>query len=1101
MNKKEVYQSHLYEVLVQLLKEKFFAKGNHPFQKRILVLPDSSFKEKLFFQLTKQGRKCVLFNVSCFDVFEAVQELSSFVVEKKLTFPTVSVLGLHLESVIHEVLSDPDFFETDALSPLKDYIANKGKKEISAFANKLSSIFFQYGIYGGEFLSEFLVKDSWQKILFEKVFSSWNYPYELITPREWDKSRSSDESRGEIHLFHFSNMPHVFHQFFDKLSLHFDIIYYDLCLSEYQITELKSAKEKLHLLSRAKKMEVSAANERDLQKSLQNENFLLAEFGRMGREKNLFFEDLEYDIHSFFPKISTAEKNLLESLQEDLLYANSEHESKYMLRGSDTSFQIHSAPSYLREVESLYTTLVNLCSKKLEIQPCDIAVYAPDMSVYAPYIKMIFQNAESPFQIHFDERSLVEESSFLQAAIHFLSLEKSSFEKDEILHLFSLEPFRAALSITREESETFCKWMSDSNVRWGFDVAHREEFSKEKGGTHSLGSFSYSFEHLLYSLCVTDVDGFVDANDLRFYPLMHMPFSKASLLGKGVEFCQKLRRDLISFREDKTLAEWTLHLQSLCSTYFKVNDQEQTEVVASGKLHQAFEKLRELAKKVPNFRYPYSSIKKYLLDFLQKQTVDGQTSYQSISFSSIDNSIFTSNTVHALLGMSETSFPRKDAPSSLDLMQNLPQRDYIPSKIDEDRYTLLQLMHLTKEHLLVFYSNRNPADGAEQSFSPLWKEIFQHIKKKVMHASSLEEMIFVDHPSFGFDQKYFASDAKTKSFSSRMFRAASAYYNKMQEETVSFIPPCSSETSLLLENKTDEYIHISIAKLRKLARNPFQFYCNETLGIYLEEETKGDFQGEFILSPLQKAILSRSDEDQKDNASFIAQIKGEVPSGKYFDIAKEKIDIENELIHSNLKKFGLDASQLSTISLSNSCECTSIVSPNHYMMPAMHVPLSSGAIAIIEGTLSGVSPKGLCTYQKGGLDGAVQNLPSYLIYLNLKDSPIGIKPDMIFLKDGKQKMITLNNPHKQLQKYLEYYLLATSNPSPFYPSFAKSFFQGDEKELQKVMKQMLAESSFSLSDPYVKLAFSRNYDAKAIYEIWSPYLKNSIGSEVQKVFV
>ena len=139
-------------------------------------------------------------------------------------------------------------------------------------------------------------------------------------------------------------------------------------------------------------------------------NRLLAAMGALGRD---FFEmvvDLDCDIHEQFEE--PGELSVLTGIQSDILHLrdrevahgggarkrfisgivhclNPTPQPVTMLPG-DTSIQVHSCHSPMREIEVLHDNLLAMFEEDPDLMPKDIIVMTPDMDTYAPYIQAVF---------------------------------------------------------------------------------------------------------------------------------------------------------------------------------------------------------------------------------------------------------------------------------------------------------------------------------------------------------------------------------------------------------------------------------------------------------------------------------------------------------------------------------------------------------------------------------------------------------------------------------------------------------------------------------------------------------------------------------------
>jgi len=86
------------------------------------------------------------------------------------------------------------------------------------------------------------------------------------------------------------------------------------------------------------------------------------------------------------------EETLLSSIQTDMLHLRGvgTDVTRQTLSPDDSSIQIHSCHSPLREVEVLYDSMLRFFETYEGLEPRDILVLTPDIETYAPYISAVF---------------------------------------------------------------------------------------------------------------------------------------------------------------------------------------------------------------------------------------------------------------------------------------------------------------------------------------------------------------------------------------------------------------------------------------------------------------------------------------------------------------------------------------------------------------------------------------------------------------------------------------------------------------------------------------------------------------------------------------
>lgn len=782
MRKKPIVTlSNSVESLVHLLGERLFLKEQNPFQKKIVFLPDLSLKNYLMASFVSDEKLDVVLGIDFIELGFGLQTLFKLCAKKKLLFPSFDLLTLQLEALI----------DTPGLAP------------------KLAIEFLKYGKYGGPFLKKWS-GDSWQKKLWDQVFSKWNYPYQLL-----ETPLNKADQKIEIHLFNFPFLPKLYHLFFERLAQYFPIYYYQFSPCQEFWSDTVTDYEKMHLLEKDKQLSLY----------LDQGHPILSNLGKMGRESFRILEEEDFTFDEHY--VSPVSSSYLSCLQTDILNFKNTNPKK------DGSLLLFPATTKLREVEILYTKLL-----QLNIKPSDIQIFAPDISSYAPLIELVFKSEESPFDFTIYD---LPENPLFQAFFDLLSLDR--FKPADVFKLFSSPYFR---SLSEKETSLLKSWIDQSGVKWGVDKAHRKDLLPNFLDQTESGTWKEAFDALLTNLI------FIPSKSTD-WDLSYLDFSDAEVLGKGITLVESIRADL-DFLKSAHLSgeEWAYHLLVLFNRYF--NAEEET--------FAPFQEKILLLKEVEG-SFSFSSIKRYLMSCLkQKRGMRTTKNLESLTFRSLRPGVISSSKVIALLGMHEGAYPRPYIPSSLNLLGK--ESDYCPAPPDEDRYLFLQVLMSAQENILITYQNLSEEDGKERPPSILIQELDPKVET---------------HPPFPFHHHYFSS---SETYPLRHYEAAQVYYKPKEE--LPFIPEYLHAKPL---PKPQIKETVRLQDLARFAKNPIRFYFNHTLNLYLHYEDNTD--EEFYLSSLQKYKLLQ-EEKSIDNAGE----RGKLPLGRFKEIAEKKIKKEWE---------------------------------------------------------------------------------------------------------------------------------------------------------------------------------------------------------------
>ncbi len=1006
----KIYTSNQLESLADRLCERLYFSKAPLFQRKVVILPHKGLKNELMRYFLDRKNLGIATGVNYYELLSGVHYLYKLAgTNRDLNLPSTSLLALHLE---HEIS------RSDA-PIIQKYLNGKRGMRQERFASALAREFIRNLHYGGEGLRLWLEKEGWQQELWREVFKVWDLPSELI--QDFQPRLQLD-----VHLFHLSHIPPVYFKFFDQLSKHWNVFHYQLSPCQMFWGDICSDSEQVYLQKKTPEDQ-----REEMRAYLGDRNRLLANFGRVGRETLRLLEDHptseEY--------VSSDETTLLERVQQDILEMRNPEASSQ----KDGSIGVHAAHSELREVETVKLIVQNLMQKE-EIPPSEILILAPDISKYAPFLKMSFD--EIPFSV--SDLDVSEQSEFLQGVLHLFSLIDCVWEKDEILKLLSFSSLPFA-----EISE----WIEMGGIRWGYDKTHRLAMGAEDPS--EFGTWSHALKHLLLGLVMTSEGVTFDEHTKAYWPLCSIPFSQAETLGELIEFLRHLRRDLeILEKGAMTLDKWALFLKEITQRCFGTKD------VAAFIFTDELEKLGRLAMFLPEAHYTFSSLRPKLEQALRSKTGTFQShEIEAVRCASFKPGAIFPKKAIILMGMDEESFPRNQTDISLN---EVKKSHFEPTQIDQDRFLFLEALLSTRKFFICSYVNVCEKDGKDKGYSPLIEELFAYLGMD-LHCV---------HPFFHFDRSYFEKNASLHNYSQKDFEMAKRFYQKDRPSDKPFIPELLEQMTFQEEVASEQ--EVTLRSLQNLAKNPIRFYFNEGMGIYLKGMLTEKDEGEFILSDLDKAIFrKRALTRSLDGILDEAELGGKVPLGPFREVAARRVSRE---LGEHLQKEELN------IELKEGCHIPMQLSPEHWIYPPLEI---SGAC--ITGTLQGINENEMWIEGRKTLADVVAVWPLYLVYRMLFEG------DLVCLKDGERINLTREEAKRALEAYLLYYKKAKSLPSPLVPRWSEALLKQDDTALQKAIA-----SSFSrYIDPYLFKLFGEGaYSHEKMYASWAPYLKDTFNSLV-----
>lgn len=1009
------------ESLAHKLKQDVIAASDRPFSKKVIITPSQPIKDYLIGFFAKELG--IVTGIQFLSLKQAINEWL-FYSGKKI--PDSIEVSLALEEIIEHS------WQKDRESKLYSYIASeeesKRSKRIAELSDQLSNIFEEYGTHGLYFLSTWTKKPGWQQTLWNQLFSlhsNW------ICPVEADKFLQTQNRSIFVFGSAFLSLSHL--QILKKIGAFF--YFFSPC--ELFWEDVHTDRERLFLRKKLAQKGISIEKREELNHYDLQAHPLLANWGKLGRAllKNLdFFSLISTELYE-----SKQENSNLQKLQEQILC----FERTEPLILCDSSLQLHSAPTKLREVEALFDTLTMLMQNN-PIALDQIIVLAPDITVYAPYIEMVFANQHLPYTI--ENIPLCAPS-----AAHGFSLLKKiineNFSLNSIYALLDEPLFWTKHGWSVDQSKQIKHWLQKASIR------QEEVNSNWDAGISRL---------LLGIVTLVPIES--------HWPIDALALTDIEIFSNFLHLFASLQKDLLFLRSQKmTIGSYLLYVEALLLKYFDVEN--------DGFLQE----IKQLQKKSQNLSLlrSYESMERIMDRLLKKKTKLQKTQHlRQIHFRSLKEGCIHPAQVIWILGMDEELIPRTHQSSSLsELSQNL-RLDYLPTYAEQDRYLLLEALFAAQKHLLFSYERLDSKDQKSKGFSFLIEELQACVPLQV-----------IDHPNLPFDALYFQKNSFVKKSQKIDYQLAKSYYFPLLQNkpflTQNAIYPAIIST-------------IDVKQLYKLAKNPIQFFCQEVFQIFLDKEEP---DGDFLFSNYQKAIFNR-EARTKPLEMLLAQFEsqGKLPIGLFKDLTLKKLQIEVQQMQEILLLFNLKLDSLFSISLSKECKKTEQLACGNWIAPSIEIPFDNQKIQII-GTLRDLSKKGLVTKAANHLEELINIWPIYLIYLILQPQMHQNHSQLLSLKDGSYFPLQIKDPISSLQKYLGYFFHACQTISPLKNAWAKSLLLGTEKDFEKNLIEDSHPNTTKMQDPYEKWLQRRGFyfESQATWNYWAPMLRDVFSTLIGSV--
>ncbi len=570
-----------------------------------------------------------------------------------------------------------------------------------------------------------------------------------------------------ITIFGISALPPLYLHLFQTLATRMDVFFYYLnpCREywEYIYSEKTIAR-------------IRQQGIREADAYMEQGNPLLASMGTAGRA---FFSLMIESAGGLGQEVFSepAADTLLSALQADILALRDragEGGEKTPVPVSDDSVRIHLCHSPIREIEVLYDRLLDMMNRDPALQPRDVVVMMPDVGVYAPIIRAVFDHPEDealriPYTIADASRGA--ENQICDAFFGILAIDDNRFKASAVMDILAAPAVRRRFGITEPELETIDAWVRDAGICWGLDSTYRKRLGLP--GFHE-NTWAFGLDRLLlgYALPPSRIPG--DGLFADMLPCGGIGESDAVTLGRFVAFIDALRASVELLDGLQPPAVWAGRLEQILSLCFLADDDDAPEL----------QELRDviagdgLAARAAHagFTQPVSMavIRRFLKSEMAAETRPFGFISRGVTFCSLLPMRSIPFDVVCLVGMDDGVYPRDTITPGFDLISAAPRLGD-RSKRHEDRYLFLEALLSARKKFYISYLGQSLKDNTILPPSVLVSELVDVINGGFCDASGgdLLVSIRVIHPLQAFSRRYYTGeDSGLFSYSAENCRAA-----------------------------------------------------------------------------------------------------------------------------------------------------------------------------------------------------------------------------------------------------------------------------------------------------------------------------------------
>ncbi|MEN1925295.1 exodeoxyribonuclease V subunit gamma [Luteimonas qiangzhengi] len=444
---------------------------------------------------------------------------------------------------------------------------------------------------------------------------------------------------------------------------------------------------------------------------------------------------------------------------------------------TDPSLQLHACHTRLRELQVLRDQLRALFDDERfdpPLQPREVAVLAPDIDPYLPYLEAVFggrgeaaSGQAIPYALA--DASPLANEPLAEVFVRLLALPVSRFGLHETLDLLASPALAEANGLDAPAIERLQAWLEAAGARWGLDGAHRAHFDAPEDDAYT---WAFALDRLLLGHA-SGSDALIRTNDGRLVaPLPDLEGSALDALDTLVRLLRVLARYARVLGEAMPPAQWRERLLELLEALLPKPPSGPASQRALDRLRTLVDDFAKTADRA-GFEdpVPAEAVRAHFGAVLAEADVRAPLLTGGVSIARMVPMRLLPFRVICVLGMNDAEFPRRDAAPGLNrLTAELgtdKRRAGDRSTRDDDRFLFLQLFTAAQDVFYVSWQGADPRDGSRREPSVLVSELIDAAVGQ--HASGTEEPVadalVVQHPLQPFSSEAFGSASEPRRFS------------------------------------------------------------------------------------------------------------------------------------------------------------------------------------------------------------------------------------------------------------------------------------------------------------------------------------------------
>ena len=594
--------------------------------------------------------------------------------------------------------------------------------------------------------------------------------------------------------------------------------------------------------------------------------------------------------------------SLLQRMQSDLFHRRATPSGilRDAVDADDPSLQFHACHTRLRELQVLHDRLRALLEDKRfdpPLQPREIAVLAPDIDPYLPYLDAVFgahdrDDAASARAIPYAmaDASPLAGEPLAEVFLRLLALPVSRFGLEEMLDLLASPPLAEAAGLDAADFERLHAWLHAAGARWGLDAAHRARSSAPADDT-------YTWQFALDRLLLGHASG-VDADIAGVAPWPDLEGGALDALDRLIRQLRALARHEKELGVAASPGAWRDRLLSLLQ---ELLPEAPTAPAAARALERLRSLVNDFARQAGKAGFDAEVAAEVVRAHFAAKLGEADTRAPlltgGVSFARMVPMRLLPFRAICLLGMNDGDFPRRDPAAGLNRLTaelgSDRRRRGDRSTRDDDRYLFLQLFTAAQDVLYLSWLGMDPRDGSAREPSALVSELLAAAAAYHGDPDTAARQLVLRHPLQPFSPAAFGSeDVRLFSYRGHWHPAA----GRLSGTRGALAPWMARAQSLAPAGDVDA--ELPLDALRRFLLAPAEQFLRQRLGLRLAETEEANEDIEPLQLPaggLQRMQLQRAVFDAlldgRDAAAMrpALRARGLLPSGPLGQRALERV--------------------------------------------------------------------------------------------------------------------------------------------------------------------------------------------------------------------